>query len=49
MISLGTRPNGVAEGAAANSHSNRYVLEEEAMVTGQAMYAAVALEFLSGA
>jgi amidohydrolase len=47
MMSLGTRPNGVAEGAAANAHSNRYLLEEEAMVTGQAMYAAVALEFLT--
>src|SRR5579859_692987 len=46
MVSLGTRPNGVAEGAAANAHSNRYLLEEEAMITGQAMYAAVALEFL---
>jgi amidohydrolase len=46
MMSLGTRPSGVAEGEAANAHSNRYLLEEEAMVTGQAMYAAVALEFL---
>ena len=47
MMSLGTRPNGVAEGEAANAHSNRYLLEEEAMITGQAMYAAVALEFLA--
>jgi amidohydrolase len=47
MMSLGTRPNGVAEGEAANAHSNRYLLEEDAMITGQAMYAAVALAFLS--
>jgi amidohydrolase len=46
MMSLGTRPNGVAEADAASPHSNRYLLEEEAMITGQAMYAAVALEFL---
>lgn len=34
-------------GAVASPHSNRYLLEEEAMITGQAMYAAVALEFLT--
>jgi metal-dependent amidase/aminoacylase/carboxypeptidase family protein len=49
MVSLGTRPTGVAEGEAANAHSNRYLLEEDAMVTGQAMYAAVTLEFLRSA
>jgi amidohydrolase len=47
MASLGTRPHGLADGEAANAHSNRYVLEEDALATGTAMYAAVALEFLN--
>jgi amidohydrolase len=47
MMSLGTQPPGYAEGGAPNAHSNRYLLEEEAMVTGMAMYAAVAIEFLN--
>jgi metal-dependent amidase/aminoacylase/carboxypeptidase family protein len=47
MASLGTRPHSVAEGDVASPHSNRYLLEEEAMATGMAMYAAVALEYLS--
>jgi amidohydrolase len=47
MMSLGTQPHGYAEGGAPNAHSNRYLLEEEAMVTGMAMYAAVAMEFLN--
>ncbi len=47
MISLGTRPHGMAEGEAPAGHSNRYLLEEEALPAGVAMYAAVALEFLS--
>jgi amidohydrolase len=47
MMSLGTQPAGYAEGGAPNAHSNRYLLEEEAMVTGMAMYAAVAIEFLN--
>ena len=46
MSSLGTRPDGFAEGMAPNAHSNRYLLQEEALATGVAMYAAVALEFL---
>jgi hippurate hydrolase len=46
MASLGTRPFGYAEGEAPNAHSNRYLLNEEAMITGTAMYAAVALAFL---
>lgn len=47
MASLGTRPFGFAEGQAPNAHSNRYLLNEEAMVSGIAMYAAVALAYLS--
>jgi amidohydrolase len=46
MASLGTRPFGYAEGEAPNGHSNRYLLNEEAMITGTAMYAAVALAYL---
>ena len=46
MVSLGTRPAGYAEGEAPNAHSNRYLLEEQAMVAGTALYAAVALEYL---
>lgn len=46
MVSLGTRPDGYAEGEAPNAHSNRYLLREDALATGVAMYAAVALEFL---
>jgi hypothetical protein len=47
MISLGTAPAHFGEGEAPNAHSNRYLLDEEAMVTGMGMYAAVALEFLN--
>lgn len=47
MVSLGTRPHGLAEGEAPGAHSNRYLLEEEAMASGMAMYAAVALRFLA--
>jgi hippurate hydrolase len=46
MASLGTRPDGFADGMAPNAHSNRYLLKEDALATGVAMYAAVALEFL---
>ncbi len=46
MASLGTRPFGYAEGEAPNAHSNRYLLNEEAMITGTAMYAAIALAYL---
>jgi hippurate hydrolase len=46
MMSLGTRPSGYAEGEAPNGHSNRYLLNEEALVTGVAMYASVALAYL---
>jgi hippurate hydrolase len=46
MASLGTRPDGYAEGEAPNGHSNRYLLNEDAMVNGMAMYAGVALAYL---
>jgi hippurate hydrolase len=46
MSSLGTRPFGYAEGEAPNAHSNRYLLNEEALATGIAMYAGVALAYL---
>jgi metal-dependent amidase/aminoacylase/carboxypeptidase family protein len=46
MASLGTRPFGFAEGEAPNAHSNRYLLNEEALATGMAMYAGVALAYL---
>jgi hippurate hydrolase len=46
MISLGTRPSGLTEKEAAPGHSNRYLLEEEAMASGIAMYAGLALAFL---
>jgi hippurate hydrolase len=46
MASLGTRPAGYAEGEAPNAHSNRYLLNEEALPSGIAMYAGVALAYL---
>ena len=46
MASLGTRPEGYAEGEAPNAHSNRYLLNEDAMLNGMAMYAAVATAYL---
>jgi hippurate hydrolase len=49
MLSLGTRPHGLAEHEAPAGHSNRYLLEEDAMANGIAFYAAVALEFLDQA
>ena len=47
MVFLGTRPQGMKVAPAA--HSNRYLLEEDAMAAGIAMYSAVALDFLSRA
>jgi hippurate hydrolase len=47
MVFLGVRPQGVAR--PAPNHSNRMVLDEDAMATGIAMHAAVALGFLSRA
>lgn len=46
MASLGTRPHGLSESEAPAGHSNRYLLEEDAMVNGTATYAAVALRYL---
>jgi hippurate hydrolase len=46
MASLGTLPDGYALGEAPNNHSNRVLLNEEAMAAGVAMHAAVALTFL---
>ena len=46
MVSLGTRPDGYGEGEAPSNHSNRMVLNEDAMATGIAMYAGVAMAYL---
>jgi hippurate hydrolase len=43
MVFLGTRPPGVHPGEVAPNHSNRMVLDEEAMATGIATYSAIAL------
>jgi hippurate hydrolase len=46
MAFLGTKPPGVD--VAAPNHSNRMLLDEDAMATGIALYSAVALRFLAG-
>jgi hippurate hydrolase len=46
MASLGTRPDGYAEQDVPNAHSNRYLLNEQAMINGMAMHAGVALAYL---
>jgi metal-dependent amidase/aminoacylase/carboxypeptidase family protein len=43
MAFLGTQPPGVAAREVAPNHSNRMVADEEAMVTGTALYSAMAL------
>jgi len=48
MAFLGTRPPGVAPRDVAPNHSNRMVLDEDAMATGIATYSAVALRWLAG-
>jgi hippurate hydrolase len=48
MAFLGTRPDGVSPAEVAPNHSNRMVLDESAMVTGVALYAAAALRRLAG-
>jgi hippurate hydrolase len=48
MAFLGTRPPGVPPADAAPNHSNRMVLDEDAMATGVALYAATALRRLAG-
>jgi hippurate hydrolase len=47
MAFLGTRPRGVGPAAVAPNHSNRMVLDESALATGVALYAATALRRLS--
>ncbi len=46
MAFLGTRPAGIPPHDVAPNHSNRMVLDEEAMVPGIATYAGVALRWL---
>jgi hippurate hydrolase len=43
MAFLGTQPPGVPAREVAPNHSNRMVADEEAMVTGTALYSAMAL------
>ncbi|MFL6203754.1 MAG: M20 family metallopeptidase [Acidimicrobiales bacterium] len=47
MAFLGTRPKGVSPRDVAPNHSNRMVLDEEAMAVGIATYSGVALRWLS--
>ena len=47
MAFLGTRPSGVPTAEVAPNHSNRMVLDEDAMAVGVATYAAVALRWLA--
>ncbi|HEX6417058.1 MAG TPA: M20 family metallopeptidase [Acidimicrobiales bacterium] len=47
MAFLGTRPPGVAPAEVAPNHSNRMVVDEAAMATGVALYAAAALRRLA--
>jgi hippurate hydrolase len=49
MAFLGTRPKGVAPRDTAPNHSNRMVMDEDAMAVGIATYAGVALNWLSSA
>jgi hippurate hydrolase len=49
MAFLGTRPSGVAARDVASNHSNRMVLDEDAMAAGIATYAGVALRWLDRA
>ena len=49
MAFLGTRPKGVAPHDMAPNHSNRMVLDEEAMAVGIATYAGVAVRWLDPA
>lgn len=46
MAFLGTRPTGVAPHDVAPNHSNRMILDEDAMAAGIATYAGVALRWL---
>jgi hippurate hydrolase len=49
MAFLGTRPDGAPVPEVAPNHSNRMVLDESAMTTGVALYAAAALRRLAAA
>ena len=46
MVSLGTRPEGYAEHDVPNAHSNRYLLNEDALINGMAMHVGIALRYL---
>jgi amidohydrolase len=48
MAFLGTRPDGVRPRDVAPNHSNRMVLDESALATGIALYAAATLRHLGG-
>lgn len=48
MAFLGTRPEGMRPDDVAPNHSNRMVVDEGAMATGVALYAAAALDRLAG-
>jgi amidohydrolase len=48
MAFLGTRPEGVPVEQVASNHSNRMILDESAMTTGVALYAAAALRRMVG-
>lgn len=48
MAFLGTRPEGVPVAEVASNHSNRMIIDESAMTTGVALYAAAALRRLAG-
>lgn len=47
MVFLGVRPPELTSRTATACHSNRMMLDEEAMATGSAAYAAIALSYLS--
>ncbi|MGQ0831171.1 MAG: M20/M25/M40 family metallo-hydrolase, partial [Microthrixaceae bacterium] len=47
MAFLGTRPKGAAPADVAPNHSNRMVLDEDAMAVGIATYAGVATRWLA--
>ncbi|MEV0171650.1 hypothetical protein AB0I00_11100 [Streptomyces sp. NPDC050803] len=48
MALLGARPPSVPADGAPDCHSNRVVFDEDAMATGIAVHAAVALRHLAG-
>jgi amidohydrolase len=48
MVFLGGTPSDRSLATAAPNHSNRVVFDEQAMITGTAMYAAMALNHLQG-